>query len=164
MNSIDEKALAVEERVKRQAVQDVVRHHDEVRRLQPIADRRDERGIELAQMGLGRGLELFGKGGDVAGLQAELGQLKLQERDPLADLRRVAQGDDLELIASDDAHVVLPARLVVLQEDRVGLQDRANLLEAFGRAALQGRELLIRPAKLVERSGQLLLERRSPEA
>ncbi len=69
-------------------------------------DRRDERGIELAQMGLGRGLELFGKGGDVAGLQAELGQLELQERDPLADLRRVAQGDDLELIASDDAHVV----------------------------------------------------------
>ncbi len=161
---VDEILLAVEERVKRQAVQDVVRHDDEVRRLQPIADGRNERSVELAKMRLGRGLELIGERADVGGLQAELGQLELQERDPFANLGSIPQRDDVEPIAPDDAHVVAPAGLVVLEEDRVGLQDRSNLVEAFGRAALQGRELFVGPPKLVERSAQLFLERRGPEA
>src|SRR5688500_3866597 len=96
---IDEKTLAVEKRMKRQAVQDGVRNDNQMRRVQPIAYGRDERPVELAEMGLGRGVKLIGEQVHVTGLQAELRQLKLQQRDQFANAGGVAERDDFELIA-----------------------------------------------------------------
>src|SRR4030095_13303343 len=65
---------------------------------------------------------------------------------------------DLEPIASQHTDIGLPPGLVVLDEHRVGRKAGPNLLQPERGAALEGRKLLIRAAKLVQGSAQLLLE------
>ena len=48
-------------------MQDIVRHHNQVRRLQLIADRRDERAIQLAKMRFGCRLQLLAESTNVIG-------------------------------------------------------------------------------------------------
>ncbi len=60
-------------------MQDVVRHDDQVRGVQPIADRCDERGMKLAKMRLGRRLQLRGERADIVRPETELRELELQQ-------------------------------------------------------------------------------------
>ena len=160
MNSSDEKALAIEQRVERQGMQDVVGHDDQRSAAEQVAQRRDERFVKRAKVRFASPACRRRSSAPVNGRpETELRQLELQQPQETPHLRNGSEGHDVEAIASDDATVDLPAGLVVLEQDRVRCEARTNVLDADRCAALKRGELLIGSAEVLQRSAQLFLER-----
>ena len=71
--------VAVQQRVERQVVQEIVRRDDQVLRLQILRDRRDELVVELLQMRVGRLQQLRVERLHVIPAQPEFGELKAEQ-------------------------------------------------------------------------------------
>ena len=130
-----------------------------MRRLEPIADRRDQRRVQHAQMRLGCRPHRLGEGISLIRTAAKLVELELQQLQAAAHVRRGTKGDDLQPIVAEHTDMELAHGLVVLEDDGVGGKAGANLVNGERRAALQHRELFVGAPNLVERPDELLLDR-----
>src|SRR5688572_20990039 len=144
--------------MKRHVVKHVVRHHNQMFGVQTLANGRDQQGIQLAQMGVSRCLQLRGERLDVSRVESELRELELQQPYDMPQVRDRTERYDVELVAAKNTDVGLAAGLVILEQKRAARQARANLLEIERRAGLEGRKLLIGAARFVQRSAELFLE------
>ena len=70
-----------------------------------------------------------------------------------------AERHDVQAIVREHTDIEAAHGLVVLEDDRVGRQAGANLVDGERRAALQDRELFVRALDLVERLDELFLDR-----
>jgi hypothetical protein len=107
-----------------------VRHDDQVRCLQPNADRRNQRVIQVPKVSVRRRLQLLADRADKRGPQTELRELELQQPHVIAYLRDWPERYDLERVSPEDADVGLSPGLVVLEESGVVGQARADLFDA----------------------------------
>ena len=111
-------------------MQDVVGHDDQMCGVQATADRRDQRFMKLAKMSISRRLKLFAERADELGSQTEFRELELQQPHVIPYASDRPQRHDVEPVLPHHTDVGLPARLVVLEENSVAPQARANLLYA----------------------------------
>src|SRR5579859_3376837 len=85
--TLREVALAVVEGMEREVVQQSVRDDDELLAVEPLAERKDELVVQLAQMSLRGAQQLITETLDVVCAELELGHLELEQADQIGDTR-----------------------------------------------------------------------------
>src|SRR5207244_2981473 len=113
---VDQVLAAVEQRMEGQMVKRTVRNDDQVPRSKPIAHRRNQIVVQLAQMGEGGPVGRASVRRPV--IRRESRELELQQREMTPESPGARQVDDVEPVATEHRNEERAASLVIFEQER----------------------------------------------